>query len=487
MLLKKSRDGLFILAGILLFLVSLLSVSAYPTEYSWYHANTDYIDEGASGNDLSSSGISISDTQTKVLNASYKANGNTNYASSTTYAIYPLGNDAFSLCYWVYLTESVAGGDDWVVMSFGTGGGSHSIAMGYENGNIAFMGNMNNAYIGFSQDMYNWQHDCITYSPSNHTAEAWINGASVGVGALSGNLNIQGGGYLYLNKWPMNGAHGISGYLSDVRLYSWTLDSDMISDIYNSGAGTSTSLSAFSAPVPKNVTFDNSTPSNGAHLTLTDSFMVGVVSNFNATWCDFIPNGTIGDNLTQGIDEMHYSGFYSLPNGTYDYVVSCTPDTGGLPVSTPNRTLSISYTIPCSESWQEVEGSCVNNIKGVHYVDSNSCGTFENLPGANGSAIPCTNSSTIVLTLDPKVWIVILFIILIFGSLYLSGRFPDYPLTYALVGVFIAAFALYIRFAIFKDALGIDAMPANIFELVLFILAIALLFVGVTEQFKKMG
>ncbi|QQG38702.1 MAG: hypothetical protein HYS32_03815 [Candidatus Woesearchaeota archaeon] len=71
-------------------------------------------------------------------------------------------------------------------------------------------------------------------------------------------------------------------------------------------------------------------------------------------------------------------------------------------ISTPKLTqLSITYqtSIACTENWTVQYGSCLsNNTKLKYHTDSNSCGTYDNLPSDNNTYIVCQYPSNTTTT-----------------------------------------------------------------------------------------
>jgi hypothetical protein len=108
----------------------------------------------------------------------------------------------------------------------------------------------------------------------------------------------------------------------------------------------------------------------GTIYNITDNSTINLLTTEQGTWMDLGYSGMAGDymNTTQ----RFYMGFSDGSFGYYDDSL-----TGG-----------------CEEDWVAYNGSCqINDTYQKYYLDDNDCGTFDDLPGDNGTEFSCNYCS----------------------------------------------------------------------------------------------
>jgi len=97
--------------------------------------------------------------------------------------------------------------------------------------------------------------------------------------------------------------------------------------------------------------------------------------NYNIYYRDFSCGASLnGSNAWTQVEAVDVSGNYNYSN--------------------LNLSFYCNYTLPCSEDWLQDPVSClINDSYLISYTDQNACGTFDNLPGDNGTYGLCNYCS----------------------------------------------------------------------------------------------
>ncbi|MCB1193116.1 MAG: chitobiase/beta-hexosaminidase C-terminal domain-containing protein [Leptospiraceae bacterium] len=327
-------------------------------------------------------------------NAAYNLNGSSQFIQATSSDLL-LGNKPRTLCAWIRLASPPTPGNNYSIISYGSGGNATSIGIANNAGTLQVgMSGQSDSLVFNYPVPTTWTHVCGVYAPGivNGTMDLYINGIQFASQTTSGNWTTAPGN-IEIGR-HVSGSNYFNGTIDDVRVYDVPLTAWQVRLL---SAQVRTGLVArYDFP---NDTIDVSgfrndgTVQNGA-ATTTDRFGINLTA-YLIDKSSVDQKITVADNPVQSPESMSISGWIKptqdppsgnsigILNKAPGYLLTYSNDTINNTLNwTVNGSIVITHTVTLSTS-------------AYSHIAITQIGTSAKLY-INGSLVASTNSAPLL-------------------------------------------------------------------------------------------